>query len=159
MNREKENFSAEEKAEKKDAPEVCAADQSSSERLADLIEKCAEGLVYISETDAEIKPFVGQKAESVTAEEVLRQTNNAPDSAVAESDFADFFARLTALQDWFGDEEKANAAKFVALEQSLANNLRELKVFKVGKIQLKIYVLGLDENDKLLGINTQAVET
>ncbi len=38
-------------------------------------------------------------------------------------------------------------------------NLRDLKVFKIGKIQIDVYVVGLDAEDNLLGIETKAVET
>ncbi len=133
--------------------------RSTSDNLAEHIKNAAEGLYYISETDAEIAPFIGQTSQAVTTEKLLEQTGDAADSAVEQRDFTDFFSRLTKIQDWFGDEEKANAQKFVRLKEVLENNLRELKVFKVGKIRLNIYVVGLDENDKLLGIKTKAVET
>ena len=136
-----------------------AVNSGSTNKLAEYIENAAEGLYYVSETDAEIKPFIGRTSQAVTPEEILKQTDNAANSAVEQRDFADFFSRLTKIQDWFGDEEKANAQKFVRLKEVLENNLRELRVFKVGKIQLDIYVVGLDENDKLLGIKTKAVET
>ena len=132
---------------------------SSSDRLAEQIKRAAEGLYYISETDAEITLFVGQTSQTVTPDEVLKQTNGPADSAVEQRDFSNFFARLTVIDDWFGDAEKENAQKYVRLKEVLENNLRELKVFKVGKIQLNIYVVGLDENDKLLGIKTKAIET
>jgi Nuclease A inhibitor-like protein len=132
---------------------------STSDKLAESIKNAAEGLYYVSETDAEIKPFIGQTSQTVTPEEILKQTDNSVNSVVEQIDFSNFFSRLTKIQDWFGDEEKANANKFVRLKEVLENNLRELKVFKVGKIRLDIYAVGLDENDKLLGIKTKAVET
>jgi hypothetical protein len=66
---------------------------------------------------------------------------------------------LTEIQDWFGDEEKETAQKFARLRELLEKNLRDLKVFKVGKIQLDVYVVGLDAESKLTGIKTKAVET
>lgn len=123
------------------------------------IRKLSEGLYYISETDAGISPFVGSRAKDVSKEEILRQTKSAADAPVEERNFAEIFARLTKIQDWFGDEEKANAAKFGRLKEFLEKNLKDLKVFKVGSIQLKIYFVGLDAEGKLMGIQTEAVET
>lgn len=123
------------------------------------VKELSAGLYYISETDAEILPFEGTKAEAVTKEEILSQTKNTPDVFVEERDFAEIFARLTAIQDWFGDEEKEIAAKFSALRDLLKNNLKDLKVFKVGKINLDIYVIGLDTEGVLTGVQTKAVET
>lgn len=127
--------------------------------LPDQIKKIVKGLYYISETDAEILPFVGSKTTEVTAVEVLTQTENSSDSAIEEREFEAFFARLTKDQDWFGLEEKNNAQRFSALKNLLETNLRDLKVFKIGLIEIKIYVVGLNTEDVLMGIMTKAVET
>lgn len=132
---------------------------SGNDSLSEKIRKVSEGLYYISETDAEILPFAGTKAEAVTKENLLSQTGNAPDMPVEERDFTEFFARLTKIQDWFGDEEKRTAARFVELKKLLEENLKDLKMFKVGRIQIDIYVVGLDAEENLIGIKTKAVET
>lgn len=123
------------------------------------VKELSAGLYYISETDAEILPFEGTKAEAVTRENILIQTNNPPDAPVEERDFSEIFARLTATQEWFGEEEKLTAAKFSALQIFLEENLKALKVFKIGKIQIDIYFVGLDAEMNLKGIQTKAVET
>ena len=116
-------------------------------------------MYYISETDAEILPFMGSAAESVSKEEILRQTKNALDTPVEERGFSEIFKRLTKIQDWYGEEETAAAAKFSALKELLENNLKDLKVFKVGTIELDVYFVGLNKDNILMGIKTKAVET
>jgi len=123
------------------------------------IKKITNGLYYSSETDEKILPFQGKRAEAVTAQEIINQTKSAESTPVEERDFNDFFAPLTEMQDWFGDEEKATAEKFAELKNLLEQNLQNLKVFKLGKIQLDIYVVGLDAQSNLTGIKTKAVET
>ncbi|MDQ6786140.1 MAG: nuclease A inhibitor family protein [Acidobacteriota bacterium] len=127
--------------------------------LPSQIKKLTDGLYYISETDAEILPFVGKKSQAVTSEEIKNQIESADASQIEERDFTEFFARLTEIQDWFGEEEKATAQKFSDLKSLLEKNLKDLKVFKVGKIQIDIYVVGLDAASNLMGIKTKAVET
>ncbi len=127
--------------------------------FAEKIKELSAGLFYISETDAEILPFEGTQAEKVTRENILIQTNNLSDAPVEERDFAEIFARLTTIQEWFGEEEKAIAEKFSALQTFLQENLRDIKVFKIGKIQIDIYFVGLDSENYLKGIKTKAVET
>ena len=151
----KENFLEDSKEKKKDVQNANLKENN----LAEQIKKAATGLYYISETDAEILPFAGEKAEAVTKEEILSQTKSVVNAPVEERDFAGFFARLTEIQDWFGDEENEAAQKFVRLKELLENNLRDLKAFKIGKIQLEVYVVGLDAENKLTGIKTKAVET
>jgi hypothetical protein len=129
------------------------------ENLAAQIRKAAEDLYYISETDAEIFPFIGAKTAAVTAENLLKQTGGKPGAPVEERDFETFFARLTKIQDWFGEEEKRAAEKFARLKELLETNLKDLKVFKIGRIELDIYAVGLDSENRLAGIRTKAVET
>lgn len=127
--------------------------------LATQIKKVAAGLYYTSETDAEIEPFTGNKCGDVTGEILLSQTGNAADSSITETSFDEFFNRLTEIQDWFGDEEKQTAAKFAALGDLLKNNLTNLKVFKIGQIEIDVYAVGLDAKSILAGIKTKSVET
>ena len=122
------------------------------------VKKITENLYYISETDAEILPFVGKKAKTTDAKELLNQIECAT-APVEEKDFNGFFARLTEIQDWFGDEEKATATKFSDLKKLLEENLKNIKVFKVGSVQLDLYVVGLNAQSNLAGIKTKAVET
>ncbi|HLM00125.1 MAG TPA: nuclease A inhibitor family protein [Pyrinomonadaceae bacterium] len=141
-------------------PEKKKSTRSGTKRtLEEQIRKASEGLYYISETDAEIFPFTGTKAAAVTAENLLSQTQSKPDAPVEERDFQSFFARLTKIQNWFGDEEKQTAEKFLRLKELLEKNLRDLKVFKVGRIEIDVYAVGLDTEGKLAGIRTKAVET
>lgn len=130
-----------------------------SDSLLEKIRKASEGLYYISETDAEVLPYTGTKAEAVTKENILRQTGKEIDAPVEERDLAKFFVRLTEIRDWFGDEEKQTAARFAELKKLLEENLKDPKVFKVGRIEIEVYVVGLDEEGNLTGIQTKAVET
>jgi hypothetical protein len=127
--------------------------------LAEQIKTAADGLWYISETDAEIFPFTGSKADSVTKENLLNQIGKPPDTPVEERNFDQMFERFIKIQDWFRDEEKATARKFAALKNLLEKNLTGLKVFKVGRIELDIYFVGLDREGNLAGFRTKAVET
>jgi hypothetical protein len=127
--------------------------------FSEQIKRLAGGLFYISETDAEIVPFEGAKADAVTAEEIFRQTGQPANTPVEERNFEEIFLRFTKIQDWFGEEETETARKFLELKNFLEQNLRDLKVFKVGRIQLKVYFVGLDSQSVLKGIQTEAVET
>ncbi|MGI8495300.1 MAG: nuclease A inhibitor family protein [Pyrinomonadaceae bacterium] len=123
------------------------------------IKRIVKDLYYTSETDAEIEPFVGDKSKTVNGESLLLQTGSAADSKIEERNFDDFFSCLTQIQDWFGDEEKKTSAKFSQLEKILKEELKELKVFKIGQVEIDIYVVGLDSSSILTGIKTKSVET
>lgn len=123
------------------------------------IKTAVADLFYISETDAAITGFIGKQAKAVTVDEIRNQTKTAPDSSIEEKKFDEFINRLTVIKDWFGDEEKATAQKFTDLKSLLEANLKDLTVFKIGKIQIDVYAVGLDAENRLTGIHTKAVET
>ncbi len=123
------------------------------------LKKATDGLVYLSETDSEVLPFLGGKYETDNLETLLKQINPASELRVKEINFENFFENLITIQDWFGLEEKETAEKFLKLKKLLEENLKNLKVFQIGEIEIEIYVVGLDEDNNLLGIKTQAVET
>lgn len=151
------------KRKNKKVKETIEKDVSLSKKPEDLlfekISKAAEGLNYISETDAELLPFVGNISESVSKEEILNQTKNSDNSKIEEMDFAEFFERLIKIRDWFGEEQSNNARKFAELKDLLEKNLRDIKVFRIGSIQIDIYAVGLSSKNILMGIKTKAVET
>lgn len=141
------------------AGEKVLSQKDQNRDFAEELEKTIEGLWYMSETDAEISVFRGEKAESVRKESLIEQLGISPETNIIEKKFADFFKNLIETKDWFGEEEKEMAEKFLTLKNLLEENLRDLKVFKVGQIEVSIYVIGLNSQNILMGINTKAVET
>ena len=129
------------------------------DELTEKLRRASAELVYISETHADFSVFCGERTEIVSKTEVLRQTKNPPDAVAEEIDSADFFGRLTMLRDWYGTRQIENAGRFGELEKLLNENLKNLKVFKINEIQMDIYVLGLNSNNRLCGVKTKAVET
>lgn len=127
--------------------------------LADRIREACCGLVYISETDAPIEFFEGGVVKKLTKKTVSEQAGHPSNSRAEESDFDKFFARLTRAEDWHPSERKADAKRFAKLKKILEEELTDLSVFKIGKIQLDIYAVGLDKDGRLIGIKTKAVET
>jgi len=117
------------------------------------------GLIYVSETDAEIVPFTGEKATEVTSDEIRHQSGTPADVAIETVDAGPFFERLTQIKDWFGDAEKKRAGRFANLQDELAANLNDLKVLRIGKIRVDIYIVGIDKDGRLAGVRTKAVET
>lgn len=133
--------------------------ENNANALASEIKKAVENLYYMSETDAGIVPFIGNKADSVTAANLISQTQSDEKSKVTEIKFDEFFSNLTKIENWFGDEENRTAQKFSGLKDLLEKNLKDLKVFKIGQIEIDIYIVGLDSQSVLTGIKTSAVET
>ena len=126
------------------------------ENLLAEIRKSTDGLTYMSETDAPVEPFSGGHADTVDIAKIIENADAIKQEKLSAKKF---FERLTTVSDWFGPEQTETARRFSELEKLLEENLSELTVFKIGNIQIDIYVVGLDADKTLIGIKTKAVET
>lgn len=115
----------------------------------------------MSETDEpfEVLHFQGHSAAELTEEQLLELINHATDTEIETVDFDQFFARATQEQDWFGEVEKATAQRYRELVAALKQNLTDLKVYRVGEVNVYIYVLGQKKSGEVVGLGTKAVET
>ena len=135
------------------------ADKKNNNDVLAVISRACDGLVYISETDAEVTPVDLGTADSIDVEIILQRAGMKVGTEVGEVDAEKFFTKLTAIKEQQSDAQKKRAKKFLALQQVLENNLRSLKVYRFGKIRIDILIVGLDDEGQILGIRTNAVET
>jgi len=123
----------------------------------DQLKTACVGWFYMSETDAELEPFYGEKIDAVTRKTMFEMAANTETTAIEEGDIDSFFAHL-----WFNDNGVASrtpSGPIRNLRNLLEKNLSGLKVFRIGRIRIDVYVVGRDREGNLAGIKTRAVET
>ncbi len=49
--------------------------------------------------------------------------------------------------------------KFQTLVQTLKDNLNEIKVYRIGAIDIDVYIIGKTQSGDLAGLSTKVVET
>lgn len=121
--------------------------------------KASQGLSYMSEKDA---PFttVAWKAEGkLTRKKLLALGKHPADSSVEELTMANFFAGLTKDETWHGSQEKEVVERYRHLVQAIQDNLTHVKVFKVGQVKKRVYIVGSDKEGNWAGLATEALET
>jgi hypothetical protein len=124
-----------------------------------LVEASA-GLNYPSETDAPWTVFTWRGAEGApTPEGVRRYSRHKAGTPSTARSVDEFFGQLAQEQDWFGDAEKADAAKYRSLRDTVKSNLSEPIVVCVGRRRLTAYVVGRDPAGGWTGLKTISVET
>ena len=126
--------------------------------LKDRIEKAREGLVYVSETDAQIELFFNASMNEPSAKELLRWLGKQDETVAESADPEDFFGRLTSAKEWHMKDQTRNVLKFKKLQQLLEKELANLRVIRIGKIRVETYVIGKSK-EGILGIKTFSVET
>jgi hypothetical protein len=71
----------------------------------------------------------------------------------------DFFDRTTRERDWHNADDKKRVEGFRKLKDLMKTNLRDLSLYKIGRVRIDIYVIGIDADGNTVGIQTKAVET
>ncbi|MEP7075729.1 MAG: nuclease A inhibitor family protein [Acidobacteriota bacterium] len=133
-------------------------DQAENDLCLELARLC-DRLSYLSETDAAMEVFIGQKAGGVSREEILSQTGHGDSDPIEEISIEVFFEKLTTVREWYNTQQVANAGRYGELKKYLQESLTDTHVFRIGRVQIEIFVVGLDSSQNLVGIKTKAVET
>lgn len=139
------------------------ASDDADEVLAKLREATA-GLLYMSESDEPFEVVSWPGGEAKTGGEsdektVLKLTGHKPRTPIKQMTLEAFFEDLTQEQDWHGAEEKADVRKYRRLLELVRKYLADPKVYRLGTVQVEIYILGRTRAGAWAGVKTKAVET
>ncbi|HVF43539.1 MAG TPA: nuclease A inhibitor family protein [Pyrinomonadaceae bacterium] len=133
--------------------------QEGDAALAGRLKSLTEGLSYQSESDYAVEPYARAAGDGAPSAEEFSNGGGGETAAVRELDFDSFFGNYTDAQDWWGDEERAAAAKFQALVEFMKENLSDVKVYRVGGVEADVYVVGRTASGGFAGVKTKVVET
>lgn len=132
----------------------------SGDDLLDALLRACDGLVFISETDAEIIPYSSPASKAAITPEAAAEAAGVEIREPVEATTAkSFFAKLTRKCEWHTEAQRLNAERSHELEKLLNENLEGLRVYRFGRIQIAIVAAGRDAGGRIAGIKTSAVET
>ena len=144
--------------------------------LREELEQASAGLSYMSESDYPFRFFTlpAEGLKDLTAEgflnclglsqQLLGELGVQTEQLVEEQSLEDFFPNEDDLAERHGAEtdDPKVANEWKKLQQMLAaldERLRGVKVFRVGQVEIRCYIAGLDEQGNLAGLATTAIET
>ena len=111
-----------------------------------------KGLLYMSETDAPFKLVRWEKSiPQMTPTALLALSKNDPRARVEEQTLDEFFTDLVR-------DESESAEQYKCLLTTLQKHLTNLRVYRIGQVEIGVYILGEAEGD-WQGVKTKAVET
>ena len=116
----------------------------------------SKGLLYPSESDYPLEAF-RWKAATLSPETILTRSHKPADTSIEAITLEEFFAPVTTDEDWHDEEDRANAHRFRDLQVAIAT-LENVQVFKVGQIEIDVYIIGSIGSDAV-GLKTTVVET
>lgn len=123
------------------------------------LQDLAKGLVFLSESDAPVKPFHWRGIvvnSETTLREALRLEPTIPIELVGVEAF---FAPMTTPQPGDDDEARADQARFSALVTKLLT-LKDVQVYRVGAgPELRAFAIGTSPDGDAAGVRTRLTET
>jgi hypothetical protein len=131
-------------------------------RLREELERASSGLVYSSESDRPFEFFSQRypgKSGAPSAADFARLIEAPSEELVEVRSLEKFFARHTTTSDPYDGEAQKIRPRYEELVRVISRNLRDVKVYRVGKIEVSCYIAGLDADGNLAGLKTVAVET
>ena len=119
----------------------------------------AAGLLVPSEQDAPLTAFVLEGRGPVTPTRLLAALGLPPGTPVETRTLNGFFGPLTRTHPSQGLAERKSAARFAALAELLAARLADPAVYRVGRVELTVLILGRLPDGRVGGLRTSVVET
>ena len=109
------------------------------------------GLMYMSETDAEFTAFAWTEMTGTPTADAIKMHERHEAAEPVEVETVPFF---------FRNAQAEGRSRFNALAALLEASLTDLKVFKIGRIRMKCYLIGVVKDGLgWAGVKTEAVET
>ena len=120
--------------------------------------RAAAGLFYMSESDYPLETVCLGIVERVGPERLRELAGRGADARVEVMSLEEFFRDAAAAELPRGGGP-ARPASFQGLVRLLRENLTDVKVYRVGEINIPVYALGRSESGSWLGVSTRVVET
>ena len=128
------------------------------EQLTEELREATRGLTFMSESDYPFEVFNWGAAEP-THEFLRGLSGEASDVPVETTTPANFFRVAASEAEWKNAEQLTAARRFQKLLRLLEQNLTDLRVYRVGAINIPVYVAGRGASGHWLGVSTRVVET
>ena len=131
----------------------------SDEQILAELKKATAGLYVMSESDY---PFEVIRCEETVklSPQYLRALHGEPEETLVTVESLDDFPGFVMTEvSGQGAAEPAGASRSQHLMRVLRENLTDVKVYRVGKINIPVYVVGRSAAGTWLGLRTRVVET
>ena len=70
-----------------------------------------------------------------------------------------FFAQSIVERSWFDSHELTLVQRYRNLRDLLETTLENPQVYRIGSVEIDVYLLGKTEDDQVIGVKTKVVET
>ncbi|MEO0801848.1 MAG: nuclease A inhibitor family protein [Cyanobacteria bacterium J06642_2] len=123
------------------------------------LQTATAGLLWTSEADYPFEVFEWTDGTELDRDALLNFLALPPDTQVECMEVDRFFEKAMRDRDWYDEVESARAQKFRDLVAMLHQTLSQIRVFRLGTVEIDVYIVGRSAQETWAGLHTHIVET
>jgi hypothetical protein len=131
---------------------------SSCQAQKNLILKAGDGLFYPSESDYAFQYFSNNKMSSLPSPQQFARLIGQQGQQATQVDFDEFFNELIRNLRSSGAQTET-IRHYQTLRQVFKSKFTSLTVYRVGRIQVQVYITGVNSSCGIAGLKTISIET
>lgn len=120
------------------------------------IEEAASGLLFLSESEY---PFTIFQLEEGNVESRLRELSGKPDAKMETVTAEYFFRNMVKVYPGYSKEQTETARRFAELQNRIHEILTSPAVYRIGSVQVDVFITGKLSDGRYGGLRTMVVET
>jgi Nuclease A inhibitor-like protein len=131
----------------------------SAEQLLIELKQATDGLLFISESDYPFQPVRWSTQTELTPDDVRHLASHDENAPIETQSVNDFFRAAASQATWKNAQQLAVARRYQALVGWLQDNLTDIRVYRIGRIQIDVYIVGRSATGNWVGLQTRVIET
>lgn len=125
--------------------------------IIDRLTQATVDLLWSSESDYPFELVSWNQGTELTSVALFGDLDD--DLEIESMTLTDLFEPVLEIEDWYEAAELAQVDRYRDLLQAIKTNLADVHVFRVGEVEMAIYVVGKAPTGDLIGLKTHVVET
>ena len=128
-------------------------------QIIEQLKQASQGLLWLSESDYPFEIVYWQEENPTITEKMLQNSQKNSDKTIETISLERFFKNATSERDWHDRAEKEEVDRYKTLVKLLQEKLTDVRVYRVGEIEIDVYILGTTESGAICGLSTKVIET
>lgn len=122
------------------------------------IKQAADGLYFMSETDSPLVLFQLTEKENVE-QQLLHLSGKESGAIVTQQELEYFLRNMVKTYPGADAQQLQTAQRFQQLQQLLHQVLTDVKVYRIGEVNVEAFIVGKLKDGSYAGLRTKLVET
>ncbi len=126
--------------------------------IIDRLKQATTDLLWSSESDYPFEVVTWELGIELTPSDLFSNIYDT-DLAIKSITLIDLFEPVLTIEDWYEQAELDLVDRYTNLLDLINTNLSEVQVFRVGEVEIDIYIIGKTPTGDIIGLKTRSIET